>query len=126
MEDLKRILYVEDQQDIQMIARVALESISHFELKICSGGEEALQVLQEYSPQLLLLDVMMPGIDGPQTLQGARKLPGFENIPVIFMTAKVLPSEVDSLMALGALGVIQKPFDPVSLGDEIRQLWKAQ
>ncbi len=126
VEDLKRILYVEDQLDIQMIARVALESISHFELKISSGGEEALQCIEAFSPQLLLLDVMMPGLDGPQTLEQARKLPGFENIPVIFMTAKVLPSEIESLMALGALGVIQKPFDPVSLGDEIRALWDAR
>lgn len=126
MNDLKRILYVEDQLDIQMIARVALESISHFELKISSSGEDALQCMADYSPQLLLLDVMMPGLDGPQTLERARKIAGFENIPVIFMTAKVLPSEIDSLMALGALGVIQKPFDPVSLGEEIRSLWNTQ
>lgn len=123
MSELKKILYVEDQKDIQMIARVALESISHYEVKICDGGEQALDCMAECSPDLILLDVMMPGIDGPGTITEMRKREELQSIPVIFMTAKVLPNEVDELMSLGALGVISKPFDPVSLGSQIQEIW---
>ena len=126
MKELNRILYVEDQQDIQMIARVALESIGGFELKTCISGEDALDVIAGYAPDLLLLDVMMPGLDGPETLAEVRKLPECKEMPVIFMTAKALPGEIQGLMDLGALGVIVKPFDPVTLGDDIRKLWKEQ
>ena len=126
MSALKKILYVEDQKDIQLIARVALESISHYELKICDGGEQALDCMAECSPDLILLDVMMPGIDGPGTMLEMRKREELESIPVIFMTAKVLPNEVDELMSLGALGVISKPFDPVSLGSQIQEIWDRQ
>jgi len=126
MTALKKILYVEDQKDIQLIARVALESISHYELKICDGGEQALDCMAECSPDLILLDVMMPGIDGPGTMIEMRKREELQSIPVIFMTAKVLPDEVDELMSLGALGVISKPFDPVSLGSQIQEIWDRQ
>jgi len=126
MSALKKILYVEDQKDIQLIARVALESISHYQLKICDGGEQALDCMAECSPDLILLDVMMPGIDGPGTMIEMRKREELQSIPVIFMTAKVLPNEVDELMSLGALGVISKPFDPVSLGSQIQEIWDRQ
>ena len=126
MSALKKILYVEDQKDIQLIARVALESISHYQLKICDGGEQALDCMAECSPDLILLDVMMPGIDGPGTVIEMRKREELQSIPVIFMTAKVLPSEVDELMSLGALGVISKPFDPVCLGSQIQKIWDRQ
>lgn len=125
MKTLEKILYVEDQQDIQMIARVALESISHYQVKVCSDGEEALREVEAFGPDLLLLDVMMPGLDGPHTLAEIRKLEGFKDIPVIFMTAKVLPSEIESLKALGALEVIMKPFEPVELGKDIQAIWDA-
>lgn len=126
MSELKKILYVEDQKDIQMITKVALESISHFELKICDGGEQALECMAECSPDLILLDVMMPGLDGPGTMIEMRKQEELKSIPVIFMTAKVLPDEVDELMSLGALGVISKPFDPVILGAQIQEIWDRQ
>lgn len=126
MSELKKILYVEDQKDIQMIARVALESISHYEVKICDGGEQALDCMAKCSPDLILLDVMMPGIDGPGTMIEMRKREELQSIPVIFMTAKVLPNEVDELMSLGALGVISKPFDPVTLGSQIQEIWDQQ
>ena len=126
MDTLKKILYVEDQQDIQVIARVALEQISQYELLICDEGEEALSQMPSFNPDLVLLDVMMPGMDGPETFQGIRQLEGFADTPVIFMTAKVLPSEIDQLMSMGALGVISKPFDPVKLGSQIEKLWEQQ
>ena len=122
MTDLKRILYVEDQKDIQLVAQLALVNIGGFEVKICSSGEEALSVVRGFDPQLFLLDVMMPGLDGPATLKALWKMPEYEHIPVIFMTAKVQPDEVAYLMSLGARGVISKPFDPVSLAEQINSI----
>jgi len=123
MSDLNKILYVEDQKDIQLVAQYALESIARFELKTCNNGKEALEVIHEFAPDLILLDVMMPVMDGPTTLKNIRKQDRFSNIPIIFMTAKVLPNEVSELLDLGATGVITKPFDPVSLGEQVRDIY---
>lgn len=124
MSELKRILYVEDQPDIRTVTKVALEKVGGFELQICSGGEEALETAVAFAPELFLLDVMMPGMDGPTTLQALRKLPGLADVPVIFMTAKVQPDEIAEYKALGALEVIFKPFDPMTLSNEIRDVWQ--
>lgn len=120
MNPLKKILYVEDQKDIQMIAEYALTAIANYTVKTCNSGDEALAEIEAFSPDLLLLDVMMPGLDGPETLQEIRKLPSYKNTPAIYMTAKILPNEIDDLMSHGAIGIIPKPFDPVTLGDEIQ------
>jgi two-component system OmpR family response regulator len=77
-----------------------------------------------FSPDLLLLDVMMPTMDGPELLQELRKLPQFTQTPVIFMTAKAQPEEVQQFMELGAIDVITKPFDPMTLADQIRAIWQ--
>lgn len=122
MTPLIKILYVEDQKDIQMIAEYALATIANYTVKTCNNGDEALAEIESFSPDLLLLDVMMPGLDGPETLQEIRKLPSFKNTPAIYMTAKILPNEIDDLMSQGAIGIIPKPFDPVTLGDEIQVL----
>lgn len=95
MSELKKILYVEDEPDIQMIARVALENVGGFELMVCSSGPEAIEKAESFGPDLLLLDVMMPGMDGPSTLQELRKIPSIAKTPVMFMTAKVQPQEVE-------------------------------
>ena len=124
MSELKRILYVEDQPDIRAVTKVALEKIGGFELQICSGGEEAVATAVAFAPELFLLDVMMPGMDGPATLEALRKLPGLADVPVIFMTAKVQTNEVTEYMALGAIEVIAKPFDPMALSDQIRDAWQ--
>ena len=123
MGKLNKILYVEDQQDIQMIAEYALTTIANYTVKTCSSGDEALAEIEAFSPDLLLLDVMMPGLDGPETLQEIRKLSAYKNTPAIYMTAKILPNEIDDLMSQGAIAIISKPFDPVTLGDEIQVLW---
>ena len=122
-QSLKRILYVEDEMDIQAVAKIALEAVGGFELKVCSSGQEALAEADAFAPELLLLDVMMPGMDGPTTLQELRKLPGLQDTPVIFMTAKVQPQEVEYFKSLGAVDVIAKPFDPMNLAQNIRDCW---
>ena len=121
--ELNRILYVEDEPDIQAVARIALEAVGGFEIRICNTGEEALQSAADFAPDLLLLDVMMPGLDGPSTLAELRKLPAFAQTPAIFMTAKVQPQEVEQLRSQGAIDVIAKPFDPMTLADSIRTIW---
>lgn len=124
MSELKRILYVEDEPDIQAVAKIALETVGGFELKVFSSGEEALANAVSYAPDLLLLDVMMPGMDGPTTLKALKELPELADTPAIFMTAKVQPAEVAEYKALGALDVIAKPFDPMTLSENIKVIWK--
>lgn len=119
---LNRILYVEDEPDIQMIAKVALETIGGFTVHTCSSGNEALGAASAFAPDCILLDVMMPGMDGPSTLKALRTLPACAGVPVIFMTAKVQPAEVTHYKSLGALDVIAKPFDPMTLADTIRNI----
>lgn len=125
-QELKRILYVEDEPDIQAVAKIALEAVGGFELKVCSSGEEAMQDPVSFAPDLLLLDVMMPGMDGPTTLAELRKLPELAHVPVIFMTAKVQPQEIEHFKSLGAIDVVAKPFDPMSLAQMIRDAWEAR
>ncbi len=121
---LKRILYVEDEPDIQAVARLALEMVGGFTLEVCSSGKEALEKTPGFVPQLLLLDVMMPGMDGPATLAALRALPGTATTPAIFMTAKVQPGEVAQYRGQGAVDVIPKPFDPMTLSSTIEEIWK--
>ena len=122
-KELVRILYVEDEPDIQAVARIALESVGGFEVKICSSGIEALKVVTEFNPDLLLLDVMMPDMDGVSTLREIRKLNGYANTPAMFMTAKVQPQEIEQLLKEGTIDVIPKPFDPMTLSENIKSLW---
>jgi two-component system, OmpR family, response regulator len=123
---LEKILYVEDDPDIQQIAVMVLETISGFTLAACSSGNEAIERAVAFNPDLMLLDVMMPGIDGPETLRALRKFPELANTPAVFMTAKVQPQEVQEYLSMGALAVIAKPFDPMTLADELRKIWEKQ
>jgi diguanylate cyclase (GGDEF)-like protein len=121
---LKRILIVEDEPDIQAIARLALEAVGGFSVAVCASGSEALAMAPAFAPDLILLDVMMPGMDGPTTLTALRALDATAGTPVIFITAKVQPQEVTRYKALGALDVIPKPFDPLALPATISALWQ--
>ena len=122
--ELNKILYVEDEPDIQAIAQIALEAVGGFTLKVCGNGNDAINEIAAFAPDLLLLDVMMPGIDGPSTLKELRKIAEFATTPAIFMTAKVQADEVSDLRELGAIDVISKPFDPMELANKIREIWK--
>jgi two-component system, OmpR family, response regulator len=124
MSELHKILYVEDEPDIQAVAKVALEMVGGFSLQICSSGQEALEAAPKFAPDLVLLDVMMPGMDGITTMQNLRLMPDFSTTPMIFMTAKVQPGEVEEYLAMGVQGVIAKPFDPMQLAAEVRRIWE--
>lgn len=121
---LRRILYVEDEPDIRAIAQLALESVGGFTVAACDSGQEALEKAPGFAPDLILLDVMMPGMDGPSTLDALRRMEHTAATPVIFMTAKVQPHEVAQYQELGALDVIAKPFDPMQLPADIQGIWE--
>jgi len=123
MQALERILYAEDEPDIQQIASLALEVVGGFTLKTCNSGLEALAEIEAFEPQLLLFDVMMPDMDGPTALAKIRELDAFKNTPAIFMTAKVQPTEVQKYLDMGAVDVIPKPFDPMTLATQIQDIW---
>ncbi|WP_150911557.1 response regulator [Marinobacter halotolerans] len=124
-EPLKRVMLVEDEEDIRAVAEVALETVGGFTLKACASGTEALESIEEFAPQLVILDVMMPGMDGPETLRAIRKIPDHKSTPAVFMTAKVQSEEIASYLAEGALSVIPKPFDPMTLADRVQEIWRS-
>jgi two-component system, OmpR family, response regulator len=124
--DLQRVLYVEDDLEIQSMAQVALEMIGGFTVHVCSSGKQALIEAENFAPDMILLDVMMPDLDGPDTLKGLREQAALDDVPIAFMTAKVQPNEVAHLKSLGAMGVIAKPFDPRTLCDQLRKIWQLQ
>lgn len=115
-----RILYVDDEEDIREVAVLALELEPAFAVRACSSGEEALAAVPGWRPSLILLDVMMPRMDGPATLTKLRQLPELAFTPVVFITARTQAAERERLLALGAAGVIAKPFDPMTLADSVR------
>ncbi|WP_049723876.1 response regulator [Gilvimarinus polysaccharolyticus] len=121
---LNTILYVEDEPDIRAIVELALQTIGGFTLISCASGKEALAAAGTQIPDLIVLDVMMPEMDGPETLRQLRKMPSMAKIPAIFMTAKVQPDEIIEYRALGALDVIPKPFDPLGLAQRINDIWQ--
>lgn len=122
-KQLKKIFYVEDDIDIATVAKMTMEELGGFELKHSLSGTEALTQMPEFSPQLVLMDMMMPEIDGLEVMKRMRQSDELKNIPVIFMTAKAQVHEQESYISAGALGVILKPFDPVTLCDSINNLW---
>ncbi len=122
-KELRRILYVEDEEDIRMVGEMSLADVGGFEVRACASGPEALAAAVAFAPDLLLLDVMMPGMDGPTVLRDLRALPEPVTAPAIFMTAKIMAAEIAELKAAGALGVVPKPFDPMTLPDELRAIW---
>jgi len=115
-----RILYVDDEDDIREVASMSLELDPDFEVRSCASGSDALPVAEDWKPNLILLDVMMPGMDGPATFALLRSRPATADIPVVFITARTQVTEVEGFKALGAKGVIAKPFDPMSLAAQVR------
>lgn len=120
---LKKILYAEDEEDIRTIAKIALEDIGGFTVCYCSDGQQALAAAKNFSPDLLLLDVMMPVMDGPTALKELQKIEQFSVTPAIFMTAKIQTNELLEYKNSGAIEVIAKPFDPLKLAELIQKAW---
>lgn len=117
-----RVLYVDDEDDIREIAAMSLELDPGLAVRDCASGAEAVEIAAAWKPRLILLDVMMPGMDGPATLAALRERPETADTPVAFITARTQRDDLDRLMALGACGVIAKPFDPMTLAERVRAL----
>lgn len=122
--ELRHVLLVDDDTAIQTIAKLSLELVGGFQVFVASSGVEALSIAREYPPQLILLDVMMPDMDGPQTLGEINRDPELKGIPVIFMTAKTQKEDISKLKALGVAGIVAKPFEPMTLADSLKQIWR--
>jgi two-component system OmpR family response regulator len=124
-EHLQTILYVDDEPDVREVVELSLGLAPQLQVHTCDSGHSALQKLPQLRPDLLLLDVMMPGLDGPATYKQMQGEPQLSGIPVIFLTAKAMPQEVERFRQLGAIGVISKPFDPMQLAEQVFALWGA-
>lgn len=121
---LKRITYVEDEPDIRSVAKFALTELGGFSLDVCGSGPEALERTPGFHPDLIVLDVMMPGMDGIETYNRLHAIPGLAETPVVFMTARAMKHETDCYRAFGAADVISKPFDPLSLSARLQEIWQ--
>lgn len=121
--DLEKILHVEDDAGILEITGMALTIVDAFTVQQASCGADAVAMVEKFQPDLILIDVQMPGATGPETLDAIRKLPGLETVPAIFNTAKLIDGDDSDLDGPYNLGIIGKPFDPMTLGDEILALW---
>lgn len=124
MKVLKKILYAEDELDIQVIVDAIIKNMSDYEIKFCNNGQEVLDVVEDYNPDLILLDVMMPEVDGLTAFHRLQENPNTKNIPVIFMTAKAQVHEVQNFSKIGVIGIITKPFDPMQLCSNIEEIWE--
>jgi CheY-like chemotaxis protein len=122
---IAKILIVDDDEDIRMVSEVVARRIGQWEVVLAASGEEALERASEEQPDVILLDVMMPGMDGPATLEQLRRDSATAAIPVIFLTARAQSHEIERYLALGADGVIVKPFEAMTLPDRIRQIVEA-
>jgi CheY-like chemotaxis protein len=117
-------LYIDDEPDIRQIVEMALALAPGLTIHTGESGEQALVLARTLHPDLVLLDVMMPGLDGPGTLARMRAEPSLATLPVVFMTAKAMPQEVARFLELGAVGVIAKPFDPMKLATQVFSIWE--
>ena len=118
----KRLLLVEDEEDIRRVAEVSLTVVGKFELVMVSSGEEALAKVNDGKFDAIVLDVRLPGMDGPTLLSRLRELDATRDTPIIFLTANIQRKDVARFMTLGIAGLIAKPFDPMTLASRIREL----
>ncbi len=119
-----KVLVVDDDDDVRTITALCLSVVGGLATVEAKNGREGVEVALREQPDLILLDVMMPGLDGPQTLDALRRHSSTAAIPVVFLTAKAMPSELDRLEQLDICGVLSKPFDPVTLPLRVQEIWR--
>jgi CheY-like chemotaxis protein len=122
---LNRICYVEDDEDIQRIVRMSLERVGKMTVAVVGDPTQAIETMAEFKPDLVMLDWMMPVLDGPSLFRQMKLRPETSALPVVFITAKASQRDMDELKALGCAGTISKPFSPKDLPDQLRAIWKA-
>ncbi|MFC3607601.1 response regulator [Stutzerimonas tarimensis] len=124
MKPLRRVMHVEDVPSIQVIARIALERVGGLEVLSCSSGQEALDKLDAFAPDLILLDAMLPEMDGVELLRLLAARIDLEQVPVVFLTGYMEPVRRETLLGLGAREVLVKPFDPMQLPAQLQEIWQ--
>ena len=124
-QPLNRVCYVEDDEDIQKIVRMSLERVGKMTVEVVGDPMVAIERIIAFKPELVLLDWMMPGMDGPTLFRKMRDTPETRELPVVFITAKASQREQDELRAIGAAGTILKPFSPKDLPEQLRAIWRA-
>lgn len=122
---LKRIMYVDDDPDLQDIVRLGLETRAGFTVTCCDSGDQALENISHFKPDLVILDMVLPGMSGLQLLERMRELRGVPWIPVIFLTSKIRPHQLEEYKELGVIGVINKPLNPLELRHQVREIWES-
>ncbi len=124
MQPLRHVLCIDDEPDILEVARLSLETVGGLRVSCLNDTTQAIEHIRTIAPDLLLVDVMMPHMDGPAILAALRAHPTLAHLPVVFMTARVQPAEMAKYRELGATGVIAKPFDPMELSQEVQRIWE--
>ncbi len=122
---LNRVCYVEDDEDIQRIVRLSLEKLGKMTIEVIGDPMVAIERMTAFKPELVMLDWMMPGMDGPTLFRKMRETPETRELPVVFITAKASTRELDEVRKLGAVGTISKPFSPKDLPEQLRAIWHA-
>jgi two-component system OmpR family response regulator len=122
---LNRICYVEDDEDIQRIVRMSLERVGKMTVEVVSDPMVAIERMIAFKPDLVMLDWMMPGMDGPTLFKKMQETPETKDLPVVFITAKASQREQNELRTIGAAGTILKPFSPKDLPGQLRAIWQA-
>ena len=120
--NIRKVLIVDDDEDVRTVTELAASRIGRWETVLAAGGREGVEKARRDRPDVILLDVMMPDVDGPATLALLREDPSTADIPVIFLTARTQQGEVEGYKALGACGVILKPFEVANFADQVRQI----
>lgn len=120
---MQKVLHVDDEPDLQLIVKMTFEKFGGCDVRSCSNGAEALTILKSYQPDIILLDMTMPVMDGIETIRELKKNVATAGIPVVFVTARALKQDVDRYLAMGAIGCIEKPFLPSEMFDEINSMW---
>jgi len=123
MGELKRILHVEDDPDIQAIVKICLETIGGYEVLQCLSGREAIDKAEGFDPDLFMLDMMMPGLNGVETLLELRNIASLGDVPAIFITSLNAAGKHEQAIQNLAIGMIPKPFDPTLLADQVQDFW---
>jgi CheY-like chemotaxis protein len=117
-------MLADDEPDILEISKIALEAIGGYEVAVCTSGRALLEQLADFEPDLIVVDVLMPDLTGPQVLEEIRRIPEYEDIPVVYLTGVMQKEGEDDLLGTGVVDVILKPFDPMTLADRIDRIWK--
>lgn len=123
MQQLKRILCADDEPDMRMLIKLALENTGGYEVDVCVSGQQLLERLNIWKPDLILLDFRMPGMNGMEVFLELQSREDCRSIPVVFMTGTTAKTDIDMMKASGVRGVIVKPFDPLALSDNIVRIW---